>query len=229
MDRTLLKTTAAWALATAATIIILFLFLDRPVDLAVHALQGAFWRQAGQAVSLLGVHQLFSLLLPAGFLLVGVLALHRGFSPGLRGLLYCCLAVAVAMAVGDALKWLLGRYRPEMLFAHGLYGFSFFADQDSRHSFPSGHTLRIFSAMTALSLLWPRARAGLLSLAVLVGVSRVLVTRHYPSDVLAGAFIGVFSAVWVWRIMRPAAAPTVLSRAAGIAPPCTMQRTSQST
>ena len=209
MDRNLLKTTTACALATAVLGVILYFFVDRPVDLAAHALHGTFWYRAGQAVSLLAVHELFNLLLLAGFLWVGIRALARGFSPGLRGLLYCCLAVAVAMVCGETLKWLLGRYRPEMLFAQGLYGFSFLADKDAQHSFPSGHTLRIFSAMTALSLLWPRARGWLLGLAVLVAVSRVLVTRHYPSDVLAGACIGIFSALWVWRIMQPRPAETV--------------------
>jgi membrane-associated phospholipid phosphatase len=208
MDRALLKTTALCALGTAALAALLYWFVDRPVDLAAHALRGSFWFSAGQTLSLLAGHQLFNLLLMAGFLWVGIGALHRGFTPGLRKLFYCCLAVAAAMICGEAVKWLLGRYRPEMLIAQGLYGFSFFADSGSRHSFPSGHTLRIFSAMTALSLLWPRAGGWLLGLAVLVGVSRVLVARHYPSDVLVGAFIGVFSAIWVWRIMQPRALKT---------------------
>ena len=39
----------------------------------------------------------------------------------------------------------------------------------------------------------------LITLAVLIGVSRVVVTDHYPSDILFGAYIGVFSALWVNR------------------------------
>jgi membrane-associated phospholipid phosphatase len=133
--------------------------------------------------------------LVAGLLLGGALALGRGLTPGVRGLLMVCAAVALTMLVGETLKWFFGRYRPVMLFEHGQYGFSWLAAKGKMHSFPSGHTFRIFSTMTALALLWPRARTPLLGFAVLVGVCRVLVTRHYPSDVIAGAFVGIFGAL----------------------------------
>ncbi|MBU0517029.1 MAG: phosphatase PAP2 family protein [Proteobacteria bacterium] len=202
MGRGLLKITAVSALATVAVIAALFLFADRSVDLVAHGLKKSFWYEAGQTISLLANHMLFNTLLFIGLVLAGIVALGRGLSPWVRSLLFVCLAVATAMIVGDGLKWFFGRYRPEILFEQGQYGFSFFGQVDSQHSFPSGHTLRIFSAMTAMSLLWPRARIPLLGVAVLVGVSRVVVTRHFPSDVVAGAFIGVFCALWVWRIMR---------------------------
>ncbi|RJX36166.1 MAG: phosphatase PAP2 family protein [Desulfarculus sp.] len=202
MDRGLLKTTALAALSTAAAICLLYFFADRAVDLAAHTLKDSAWYAAGKSLSLLADHHLFNVLLFAGFVWAGGAALGRGLSPRVRGILYCCLAVAVAMIVGDFLKWCFGRFRPELLFTQGQYGFSFFADNYNQHSFPSGHTLRIFSAATALSLLWPRARLPLLTLAGLVGVSRVVVTKHFPSDVLAGAFVGLFCALWAWRIMR---------------------------
>jgi membrane-associated phospholipid phosphatase len=202
MNRNLLRVTVLSALACAALIVVLFFFVDRPVDLAAHGLKGSLWYQAASGVSLLADHQFFNVILFAAFLYAGVRALSRGLCPALRLLIYCCLTVAIAMLIGETLKWVLGRYRPEMLFAQGLYGFSFFADQGSGHSFPSGHTFRIFAAMTAVSLVWPKARVWLFTLAGVVGISRVLVTRHYPSDVLAGAFIGIFSARWVWQVMQ---------------------------
>lgn len=203
MGRGLLKITAVSAVATAVLIGGLFLFADRFIDLAAHGLNKSFWYEAGRTVSLLANHNLFSTLLFIGLVLAGGVALGRGLSPWVRSLLFVCLAVALAMIVGDFLKWFFGRYRPEILFGQGRYGFAFFAQAYTQHSFPSGHTLRIFSAMTALSLLWPRARIPLLGVAVLVGVSRVVVTKHFPSDVVAGAFTGIFCALWAWRIMRP--------------------------
>lgn len=202
MDRGLLKMTALLALATTVVIAVHFIFIDQHVGQAIHLLKGGFWYEAGRALSMLANHQLFNTLLFVGLIWAGIEALGRGLSPFGRGLLFCCLAVAVAMIIGDFIKWFLGRHRPDMLFAHGQYGFSFFAGGYNQHSFPSGHSLRIFSAMTSMSLIWPRARIPLLSLAVLVGVSRVVVFKHYPSDVVAGAFVGIFSALWVWRIMR---------------------------
>jgi membrane-associated phospholipid phosphatase len=203
MGRDLLKITAWSALGTAIVITLLFLFADRPVDLAAHTLKGSFWYQAGKIVSLAANHHLYSILLLIGLVLAGAIALARGLSPWVRSLLFVCLAVVLAMFAGDFLKWLFGRYRPSELFGKHLYGFSFFTYEYLQHSFPSGHTLRIFSAMTALSLVWPRARIFWLAVAVLVGISRVVVTKHFPSDVVAGAFIGIFCALWAWRIMGP--------------------------
>ena len=58
-------------------------------------------------------------------------------------------------------------------------------------SLPSGHAVNAFAAATALGLLWPKMRPLLWTYAVMIAVSRVALTAHYPSDVLAGAIIGV--------------------------------------
>jgi len=56
-----------------------------------------------------------------------------------------------------------------------------------------------FALLTALALIFRRFAVVLLFLALLIGVSRVAVTAHYPSDVLLGAFIGIFTAIWTYR------------------------------
>lgn len=64
------------------------------------------------------------------------------------------------------------------------------------YSFPSGHTLSVFSAATFLSFLFKRYSPLFFSLALLTGISRVYVGAHFPLDVLGGAFIGI-SVTWV--------------------------------
>ena len=100
-------------------------------------------------------------------------------------------AVARAlMAVGvvvPLLKRITGRMRPSKegeddLLAHPFRG----------KSFPSGHTAAAFAAATVLSRKDPKHKALYYTLASLVGISRVCQKRHYPSDVIAGAFIGVW-------------------------------------
>jgi undecaprenyl-diphosphatase len=59
-----------------------------------------------------------------------------------------------------------------------------------RFSFPSGHTLNAFALGAAVSLTLPALAPLLAPLAVSVGISRVVLGVHYPSDVLAGAAIG---------------------------------------
>jgi membrane-associated phospholipid phosphatase len=57
-------------------------------------------------------------------------------------------------------------------------------------SFPSGHTAGSFAAAVALSSVYPKDRPLLLLLASAVGVSRVYLGHHFPSDVLVGAAAG---------------------------------------
>ncbi|HEV3232105.1 MAG TPA: phosphatase PAP2 family protein [Candidatus Dormibacteraeota bacterium] len=58
-------------------------------------------------------------------------------------------------------------------------------------SFPSGHSAGSFAAASSLALAYPAYAPPLLAVAAGVGVSRVYLGHHYPSDVLAGAAVGV--------------------------------------
>ena len=62
-------------------------------------------------------------------------------------------------------------------------------------SFPSGHTLHAALAAATVAFHAPLLAAVFVPLAVLVAVSRVALGVHYPSDVAAGAMLGlVFAA-----------------------------------
>ncbi|MDE5415687.1 phosphatase PAP2 family protein [Alkalihalobacterium chitinilyticum] len=62
------------------------------------------------------------------------------------------------------------------------------------HSFPSGHTTAIFSIVTPFILYNPMLSLLLLPIATLVGISRIFLGLHYPSDVVVGALLGFSSA-----------------------------------
>src|SRR2546427_466277 len=57
-------------------------------------------------------------------------------------------------------------------------------------SFPSGHTAASFAAATALAVFYPSAAPLTFSLATGVGLSRVYLGHHFPSDVAVGAMVG---------------------------------------
>jgi len=104
---------------------------------------------------------------------------------GVRGLL-AQLSIA---AVIQILKHLIGRPRPR--FAHGdelVLGPSLDSGLDS---FPSGHAANAFGAATLLAWFFPAVRVPLFLVAGLVAVSRVLRGSHFPTDVWAGAVLGV--------------------------------------
>ena len=71
----------------------------------------------------------------------------------------------------------------------------------SSFSFPSGHTASSFAAATALYLHDRRYGIPALVLAGLVGISRVYLLVHWPTDVIAGAVIGVLCALSVYAMM----------------------------
>jgi undecaprenyl-diphosphatase len=66
-------------------------------------------------------------------------------------------------------------------------------------SLPSGHATTAFSVLVIFGWLWSRARAVVLIYALLIAASRIVVTAHYPTDVAAGALVGVLGAVMVRR------------------------------
>ncbi|MDP2689534.1 MAG: phosphatase PAP2 family protein, partial [Deltaproteobacteria bacterium] len=70
---------------------------------------------------------------------------------------------------------------------------SFFDFTGKFNSFPSGHTVAAFSVAYALSKRYPALRLLFYAVAVLVGASRVYTASHYPSDVVAGAVVGVWA------------------------------------
>ncbi len=122
--------------------------------------------------------------------------------PWAEKLLYVCLSVLVAISVTETIKYVFGRCRPELLFSKDQYGFTWFSGKYAFNSFPSGHTTRIFALCTATGLICRRFAVPLLTLAMLVGISRVFALKHYPSDVLAGMFVGVFMACWVYVLWQ---------------------------
>jgi undecaprenyl-diphosphatase len=95
-----------------------------------------------------------------------------------------------AWALTYTLKALVDRARPDLWSTAWYWG----------ASFPSGHTLSTAAFATALSLcaarLWPRSRYAAAALAIvwifLVGLSRLVLGVHWPTDVLAAICLGVF-------------------------------------
>lgn len=103
-------------------------------------------------------------------------------------------SVFLASFVGIILKVLIGRARPVFYEALNMTGFYPFARDWAFHSMPSGHTMASFAGLVMIGMLVPRAKWFTWTLAIIIGVSRVCVGAHWPSDVILGAFIGMIAA-----------------------------------
>jgi len=105
--------------------------------------------------------------------------------------LFVFLSLSITGIFINVLKWIGGRYRPIELFNHGHFGFGYFGAGYELTSFPSGHAQTAFTLATALTILFPRWGIPFFVVAVTVGISRIILTSHYLSDVIAGAGIGI--------------------------------------
>lgn len=146
--------------------------------------------------------------------LIILLALGLLLKGGPRGRL-CLVMALLLVGVGNNaligwLKGILGRARP----FETLEGVRLIAGTAHGGSLPSGHTANWFAALAVIFWYYRRTAYALLPVAAAVGLSRVYLGVHYPSDVLAGALIGltvggggVLVLDWLWRMAGSDAFP----------------------
>ncbi len=105
--------------------------------------------------------------------------------------------------VAKVLKMLIGRARPIFFEALDMVGFFPPSTEWAFNSMPSGHTTVSFAGLIMIGLLVPRFKWLTWTLAILIGVSRVCVGAHWPTDVILGAFIGMVVAdIVCWMLRR---------------------------
>jgi membrane-associated phospholipid phosphatase len=111
------------------------------------------------------------------------------------------LAVGVPGLFVAVVKRFIGRVRPSPA---GPFAYEPFHWRPDFASLPSGHTTTAFATLVAVGALFPRARPVLWGFALLIAVSRLAVTAHFTSDVLAGAAVGALGAWCVrdWFALR---------------------------
>jgi len=126
-----------------------------------------------------------------GWVQLALLALLYTFGgpTGRRTALLCMLAFAVSGLIAQILKEGCERVRPGLVVAD----YRFLGEQVLYGSFPSGHTTTSFALARVVAAAYRRWAVLLYLVAALVGLSRVYVGAHFPTDVLAGTVIGLFT------------------------------------
>ena len=130
-------------------------------------------------------------------------------SPALRGIrrslllglgtrlqfIFC--AVAFSNLITEILKYCIGRGRPFVGGDGNVFQFSHFAGNPAYSSFPSGHATTAFALALAVSAVWPKARIAMAIYALVIAATRLVLLAHHPSDVVAGAMVGIVGTLFV--------------------------------
>jgi membrane-associated phospholipid phosphatase len=185
-------------------LLLCMILLDAPIMRAVgHLPRWAIW--PFQQLTDFGLSGWF--LWPLGILFIALAALPTHMSKVSQAVLaavmvrvgFLFLAIGVPGLFVTIVKRMIGRARP-MVGGHiDPFAFVPFKWTAAFSSLPSGHATTAFSVLVAFGSLWPRWRTELIIYAALISLSRMVVTAHFPSDVIAGAVVGTVGALMVRR------------------------------
>ena len=177
-----------------------FAGFDESITLAVHklyTLAGGFFTPFFEGVSVLGKGGIFLILLSA------LLMLYR---PTRRFGTSMLLGLTIGFAITNLfLKVAIARPRPYTDTDSVFYQLWLTVNQhtESDKSFPSGHMTAACASMIPLVILarpWQKILAALF--AILMGLSRIYLCVHFPSDVLGGLIVGLFAGCMAVLIAR---------------------------
>lgn len=140
--------------------------------------------------------------------IAALLALVALLAPQLRGhgravliavetrLAFVFLAVLLPVLAGEVIKGIVGRGRPFVGGVANPFNYSLFAWSETYASFPSGHAVASAALAFAVSAMWPRARPVMIIYVIAICLSRLVLLAHHPSDVVAGALVGIVGAMF---------------------------------
>ncbi len=171
----------------------IFASFDESITLAVHLLYesfGSWLTPVMELISILGKDGIFLIILSLFLVFINP---TRRFGT----------AMAIGLALGALivnlwLKVVIARPRP-YADPNGIYyplWLLLGSHTESDFSFPSGHTNAAFATMIPVFLLGKKSWSWLaLVFGVLMGISRIYLVVHFPSDVLGGIITGTFSGI----------------------------------
>lgn len=114
---------------------------------------------------------------------------------------WALLSLAISGIAADVLKVLVHRPRPYVTLPPPDSWMGYWRAHEFQ-SFPSGESTTSFAIAASLSLWFPRLQIPLLIAAAIVAIARVIVGNHHPSDIVAGAMLGIATAQAVTRLAR---------------------------
>ena len=130
------------------------------------------------------------------YILIGVALIFTPVEFSYHILLIGFLAFAIELPVYFIVKKYVKRLRP----FEQMQNINHLIAPPDKYSFPSGHTSAAFVMATLFSAFFNEVAFFLFLLASLIGFSRIYLRVHYPTDIFAGAALGIISAnlsIWI--------------------------------
>lgn len=134
------------------------------------------------------------------FIAVLIPLFSRDWRKGLLILALCASGFIVADITSGLLKNIFARPRPH----EAIENVRLLVPRLGSFSFPSGHASTSFTIAFIIAYHFRRAAVPAFIIAALVAFSRIYVGVHYPSDVIAGAAVGVITGGGIILIQKKA-------------------------
>ena len=109
-------------------------------------------------------------------------------------------SLILAGVVCNLLKYIFGVARRKYFFLKNFERIDFFNIDQKTNSFPSGHTQAAFTLAVLIFLYVNRFAFIIFFTAFLMGISRIFMSMHFPSDIFFGAYIGAIFPVLLYNI-----------------------------
>ena len=111
--------------------------------------------------------------------------------------LFIFLNILLSGIVTQILKHIIGRPRPVLFNGFEQQSLSIISFDSKWHSFPSGHTATIFAFIFCMVLLFPKIKNILITVAIIIASTRVIVGAHFISDIFGGVLVAYLSSIFI--------------------------------
>lgn len=169
------------------------------LDIAAPAVERA-WSGSLAALDLIAGKTISNFLLGGLVILASLAGGLGGRKRWARPLLFVGSVQLLSTAIANFAKPPFGRLRPFQAVADGQW-FDQWFEGAGFGSFPSGHVAFCAGLALPLALLFPRWRAPLMAVLLLVGLERIVSHDHYVSDVGAALFLAGLTTACSWKLV----------------------------
>tara|TARA_B100000963_G_scaffold255603_1_gene224223 strand:- start:426 stop:1208 length:783 start_codon:yes stop_codon:yes gene_type:complete len=109
-------------------------------------------------------------------------------------------SLSIAGIICNIMKYIIGVSRPKYFLIENYERINFFNLEHKVSSFPSGHTQAAFTLALLLIIYTRNFTLIIVCIACLMGISRIFMSMHFPSDIFFGAYLGAVIPILLYKL-----------------------------